>query len=120
VKFIFYRKLETNNTLKRWHNNPTGKGWAIYKAYKERLKAEVFASNPRVCNRGTQQRKHVHITYYTKKLQDKDNFYGSLKPLLDVLVFLQIIKSDSEEDIELEAHQEVDRGRAYTVIVDVS
>jgi hypothetical protein len=123
LRVEFDRKLFTNNEMKRWYNGPRNKGWAIYRSYKDTLEKDIKngvvqgrvllgLGKPRV-------KKGVKVLYITKKLQDKDNFYASLKPLMDALVDLDCIKDDSPEWCQLIAEQRSDYGKAYKVIIEV-
>lgn len=124
VRIEFDKKMFTNNDLKRWANSPRGKGWAIYAAWKKQL-TELMKSGvtdgaivmglgrPRV-------KKLVNVLYVTKKLQDKDNLYASMKPLMDALVDLELIKDDSPQWCQLVVRQRSDYERAYKVIIEIA
>jgi hypothetical protein len=116
------RKMFTNNEIKRWYNNPRGRftGAKMYASWKETLKEEIFFAVPSHCNIGAPRvKKGVKVLYITKKKQDKDNFYASLKPLLDSMVDLELIRDDSEEWITLIATQKVDTKEAYKIVIEV-
>lgn len=102
-------KLETNNALKRWFSNPRPHvGRALYRDYKSRLQKTILQGRAAAIRRNRADgRRKVVLRYYTKRLQDPDNFQGSLKPILDVLTQLHVIRDDSEQWIELDAMQEV-------------
>jgi hypothetical protein len=123
LRVEFDKKLFTNNEMKRWYNGPRNKGWAIYRSYKNQLEELIRYSvvegvirpglgKPRV-------KRLVQVLYITKKLQDKDNFYASLKPLMDALVDLDCIKDDSPQWCKLVADQRSDYGSAYRVIIEI-
>ncbi len=120
IKIKLEQKLFTHNEMKRWANAPHGKGWAMYAAWKKQLKEMIFVEVASYCNTGPpRSKKGVQILYLTKVLQDKDNFYASLKPVLDSLTELELIKDDSEKWIHLLATQRVDREKAYLLIIKV-
>ena len=120
-KFQIYRKLETANGLKRWHTNPRPHvGRALYRAYKKELAKLFWEANPEACRAPLDSaRKNVRVAYYTKKLQDRDNFIACLKPVLDVMKGVGVIADDSEEFIKLDAVQEINLERAYLMEVEV-
>lgn len=47
----------------------------------------------------------VFITYYTCHPMDRDNLYGSAKPVIDGLTEAGIIRDDTEDDITLKVIQ---------------
>lgn len=123
LRVEFDKKLFTNNEMKRWYNGPRNKGWAIYRSYKNQLEKLIQRGvvegrimpgmgRPRV-------KKVVKVLYITKKLQDKDNLYASLKPLMDALVDLECIKDDSPQWCKLVADQRSDYKQAYKVIIEI-
>lgn len=123
LRIEFEKKLFTHNEMKRWYNGPKNKGWAIYRGYKEQLenliKTNVTAGVITPGMGKPRSKKGVKILYITKKMQDKDNFYASLKPLMDALVDLDCIKDDSTEWCMLKADQRSDYDNAYRVIIEV-
>jgi Holliday junction resolvase RusA-like endonuclease len=115
-KALLVMKMATHNELKRWWSNPRPHvGRALYRKYQ----AEITARFPAVVDR-VKGRKKVSIIYYTRRMQDADNFLASLKPLLDVMVTLGIIEDDSPSHIDLDAYQDVTSGRAYLVEIKVT
>lgn len=67
-------------------------GWAVYEKKKE-LKQITG-------------KKHIQVKIKTCRLQDKDNLYGSAKPIFDGLVYAKVIEDDSPDHIESEVIQE--------------
>lgn len=124
VVTLLSKKLATNNELRRWANSPSGKGWAIYAAYKNKLKEALKTGVLEGCIKPgmgcKEERKLVTVMYTTKKLQDKDNFYASLKPLLDALVELDCLIDDSPKWCDLKAEQISIPSEAYKVLVRIS
>jgi hypothetical protein len=75
-------KLKTNNELKRmWCHPKRNIGRALYRSYKTKLAGFFVGFKTHFYRR----RAIVTIIYYTKRLQDEDNFNGCLKPLLDAM-----------------------------------
>jgi hypothetical protein len=60
----------------------------------------------------------VTITIYHKRFYDDDNAISGLKPILDSLVALGIIKDDSPEWIELHVVQVKSRENQTTISVE--
>ena len=129
LKFEIKTKMKTANELKRIHNSPSGKGWAMYRAYKAKLatlllNSLVGGSNNAAFNSGRPRVKRtVNLLYITVKLQDIDNFYASLKPLLDAMVDLHLIRDDNDKSLRLLAKQKQQKDSkkydAYTTIIEV-
>lgn len=125
LRVEFDRKLFTHNEMKRWYNAPRNKGWAIYRSYKDALEKDIKTgitseSGAILLGLGAPRvKKTVKVLYITKRLQDKDNFYASLKPLMDALVDLEIIKDDSPMWCKLVADQRSDSANAYKVVIEV-
>ena len=128
LKFQIDIKLRTANEIKRMHNSPSGKGWALYAAYKKKLSVLLLnnlveGSNNLAFNSGKPRvRKTVTLLYVSVKLQDIDNFYASLKPLLDAMVDLDLLKDDDEKGLKLVASQAKHSESVYdkyTLIIEV-
>jgi len=122
IRFEFPLKIRTHNELKRWWSNPRPHvGRALYRKYIELLRILFMANNPSYCCKGRPRtKKVVRILYYTKKLQDPDNFSGSLKPILDVMVRLELLTDDSPQYLKLVEKQVSDYGKAYSLIIEIS
>jgi hypothetical protein len=115
-------KVFTNNEIKRWYSNPKGRfvGAKMYAGWKNKLKDMIFVECASYCNNGApRSKKGVKILYITKRKQDKDNLYASMKPVLDAMVDLQLIKDDSEEWIKLVVSQKTDTKEAYKLIIEI-
>lgn len=109
-------KLKTHNELKRmWCHPKRNIGRALYRNYKKRLLDQL----PQATTDKAPKMVRVTITYYTKRLQDFDNFYACLKPLLDSMVSINLIEDDSPKRIELHATQVKDLNLAYLVEIDL-
>jgi len=125
LRVEFDRKLFTHNEMKRWYNGPRNRGWAVYAGYKKALEKYIKngicdSSQAIILGLGPPRvKKTVKVLYITKRLQDEDNFYASLKPLLDALVDLEVIKDDSADWCKLIANQRSDWDEAYKVIIEV-
>lgn len=60
------------------------------------------------------RRPHVRIIRVSTRLLDKDNLYGSVKPLLDQLCASGLIPGDREDQIELDVTQQKVKHRTET------
>jgi len=80
---------------------------------KESFAWEVFAElreqNPDYEVIATPHKMRMNIISYRKSFLDKDNFYGGLKPLVDAIKELRLIYDDSEEFLNLEAEQRIEK-----------
>lgn len=56
------------------------------------------------------------ITVYRKRLQDRDNAVGSVKPLVDALVWKGWAADDSVQWLKLEVEERVDRKEPRTEV----
>ena len=50
-------------------------------------------------------KRECKITSYRKRLLDKDNLYGGVKPLVDVLVKFELLKDDNPDICDLKVGQ---------------
>jgi len=120
MKLILKSKMKTHNELKRMWSNPRPHvGRALYRAYRDLLKIAIRDQLPK-SYAAVQVKRTVVVVYFTKRLQDKDNFMASLKPLLDTLVELDLIRDDSPKWIKLIAEQEIDSGKAYRADIEIT
>jgi hypothetical protein len=53
-----------------------------------------------------------------KRLLDKDNLYGSCKPLVDGLKYIGLIRDDKPEWIELECRQQTGKAKQTIIVVE--
>lgn len=121
MKFAIKEKMKTHNELKRiWSNPRPHVGRALYRHYKEKLFVLLSSGRQGGILYEEKVKRTVTILYYTKRLQDSDNFIASLKPLLDVMVDMEILVDDSPKWIKLIAEQEIDSGKAYRIEIEVS
>lgn len=106
AKLIIKSLSPSLNKLLRMH-------WGERKKLKEDLAWEVFAElnklNPDYEVVVIPQKVFIKITSYRKSFLDKDNFIGGLKPLIDAIKELKLIYDDSEEFLNLEAEQRIEK-----------
>jgi hypothetical protein len=57
------------------------------------------------------------VRYGWNRIKDKDNYYGGVKELLDVLKDEKLFIDDDEQYIDLQIRQEVDRSNQRTLII---
>ena len=108
IKITIKSSSRSLNDLLRMH-------WAVRKKLKDDLAWEVFAELNKV-DPGhevvrTPQKVFMKITSYRKSFLDKDNFFGGLKELIDVIKELRLIYDDSPEYLNLEAEQKIEKKR---------
>ena len=83
-----------------------------YQRLRDSIQSDIFHLTKKVDVRGLRAHKDlkhrakVLILVERKKLLDKDNLYGGIKPLLDALVRLEFIVDDSAKWIDLDVTQE--------------
>ena len=99
----------TNNRLLRMHwaaRNRDAKKWKAY----VRLRCGVpDYSEP-------QGKCRVKITVYRGRKQDKDNWYGSVKPLVDALVSNGWLRDDSTKWLDLHVEEFASRRPYWTEV----
>jgi len=80
---------------------------------KESFAWEVFVElqeqNPDYDVIATPRKMRMNIISYRKSFLDRDNFVGGLKPLIDAIKELRLIYDDSEEFLNLEAEQRIEK-----------
>lgn len=104
MKLIIPRVTPSNGQLLRMHwrtQRALNKTWAweVFIAYMQKEPSEQGQAI---------SKKEVTIISCRKKLLDKDNFMGGMKPLLDALTSNKLIVDDSPEWVDWEAFQELD------------
>lgn len=86
---------------KRWR-------WLVRAA---RLNARVHLEKPLLKAR-------VTITRHGKRILDRDNLYGGVKGLVDILVKEGLIAGDTPDHIQLEVHQHVTKNPRTVVQIE--
>lgn len=61
----------------------------------------------------------IHISQMRpRRFEDRDNLYGSCKPILDALVHWGLIRDDSEKYIDLRPVQTAGRAKVTIVVIE--
>lgn len=98
IKLTLPIVTESNNKLLRMH-------WAVRRrlkvGYMDELLVAMNTSNYATRELQAQKKRECHIISYRKRLLDKDNLYGGIKPLVDCLVEWKLLKDDSPDNVTL-------------------
>jgi hypothetical protein len=107
-------ELPSLNTWQRMH-------WTARRRLKDAVKTRVFSASIRAgAPRAEQRRATVTVNMVRKRrIMDADNLFGSLKALMDALVYYGILEDDSMEWIDVTITQEPRRGRPVSVTVEI-
>lgn len=84
------------NELLRMH-------WAKKIRLQAKWEGEIWVAMPKRFDAAEKMR--VRITLYHSRFYDKDNAYGAVKPIVDSLRKLDLIRDDTAEHLELEVEQ---------------
>lgn len=96
-KWVFDVMPATLNTTLRWH-------WAKRHKYNEGWFVRFIAEAGRPSFKVKGQAK-LRITVYRSRSQDKDNMYGSVKPIVDAIKKLGWIKDDDPKHLDLKVQE---------------
>lgn len=111
----------STNVLRRKYRNPHA-----YRCLRENWENFLFYFKPHAYRNDSPQRMireaaerariRVQVTVYHTKKYDRDNLWGSQKPVLDALRNIGFIKDDSDDWIELLMPQQVIGKERKTVV----
>jgi len=96
-KWVFNRMPATLNQTLRWHfmkRHKYNDGW-----YMEFMGAAGRPSRP------VTGQARLRITVYRSRFQDKDNMYGSVKPIVDAINKLGWLVDDNPEYLDLKVQE---------------
>lgn len=99
---------ESLNKVLRMH-------WAKRKRYNDQwyvlIRAQVRPTRKKA------PKMKVVISQMRRRLLDKDNLYGSVKPIVDGMRYAGIIRDDTPEWIDLDVRQQV--GKVKMTVIDI-
>lgn len=96
MNWILDRLPMTNNRLLRSH-------WAVRK--REKTAWGVLLRSQHPPPQQSEGKRRVEITVFRNRLQDKDNSYASVKPLVDALVHQGFLEDDRPALLDLQVRE---------------
>jgi Holliday junction resolvase RusA-like endonuclease len=99
-----------------------GKHWSAKRKEKEDWQLQIFvAINDMlgIAKIKAKGKMRVTITLYNARQYDRDNCWGSVKPILDAMVALGLLVDDRAEFCELEVRQEKSSRKDKRTVIEV-
>jgi Holliday junction resolvase RusA-like endonuclease len=102
-----------------WTNKNHGK--VIYNRVKREWRKSILRADLHLgVAHGMRRVEIVRFIYSLRHRMDKDNLYGSVKPLLDCLKAVRVILDDGPDFISLDVRQEIGAPRVEITVINIA